>query len=88
MPERAFFYYLGHHLTACRTGEWKAHFHTQIGFGPSETRHQHDPPLLFYLGRDPSEKRSVTEQHPEVLAALQAAVEAHRAGITPGTPQR
>lgn len=88
LPERPFFYYSGAQLSACRIGEWKAHFHSQIGFGPRESRKQHDPPLLFHLGRDSSEKRDVAAQHPEVIATIQAAVKAHQAGVTPGTPQR
>jgi len=80
MPERAFFYYTGNQITACRIGEWKAHFHTQIGFGPPESRKKHDPPLLFHLGRDPSEKRSVTANHPDVLEKIRAAVAAHQSG--------
>ena len=87
LPERPFFYYSGAQLAACRLGEWKAHFHSQVGFGPPESRQKHDPPLLFHLGRDPSEKRDVAGQHPEVVAAIRAAVEAHRAGVVPGEPQ-
>jgi arylsulfatase A-like enzyme len=87
MPERAFFYYTGNQITACRIGEWKAHFHTQIGFGPPESRKKHDPPLLFHLGRDPSEKRSVTANHPDVLEKIRAAVAAHQAGVVTGKTQ-
>jgi arylsulfatase A-like enzyme len=85
-PPRPFFYYRGDQLFACRLGEWKAHFKTQAGYGQpmAET---HDPPQLFHLGRDPSEKRNVAADHPEVLAEIQKAVEMHKAEVEPGTPQ-
>ena len=86
LPARPFFYYRGDQLFACRLGEWKAHFKTQTGYG-QPMADAHDPPLLFHLGRDPSEKRNVAANHPEVLAEIQKAVETHRAGVVPGTPQ-
>lgn len=41
----------------------------------------HEPPLLFYLGLDPSEKRNVAADHADVLARIQVAVKAHRATV-------
>jgi arylsulfatase A len=86
LPERPFFYYRGNEIFACRLGEWKAHFQTQTGYGkPAPDRHE--PPLLFHLGRDPSEKRNVAARHAEVLARIQAAVDAHRETVVP-VPQQ
>ena len=86
LPERPFFYYRGDQLFACRLGEWKMHFKTQTGYGQPKPE-SHTPPLLFHLGRDPSEKRVVGADHPEVIARLRAAVDAHVAGVVPGKPQ-
>lgn len=86
LPARPFFYYRGEQIWAVRTGEWKAHFTTQIGFGQQKAE-QHDPPLLYHLGRDASEKRNVAAQHSEVLACIAEAVTAHKAGVVPGPPQ-
>jgi arylsulfatase A len=86
LPERPFFYYRGDRLFACRLGEWKAHFLTQTGYGQPQPE-THEPPLLYHLGRDPSEKRNVAEQHPQVLAKIRAAVDAHQAKMVPGEPQ-
>ncbi len=86
LPERPFFYYRGDRLFACRLGEWKAHFSTQNGFGQPKAE-AHEPPLLFHLGRDPSEQRNVAADHPDVLEKIRAAVVAHRAGLVPGQPQ-
>jgi arylsulfatase A len=86
LPPRPFFYYRGDQLFACRIGEWKAHFQTQTGYGQAKAE-AHDPPLLFHLGRDPSEKRNVATDHADVIAEIQRAVQAHREGVVPGTPQ-
>jgi arylsulfatase A len=84
--ETPFFYYRGDKLAACRLGPWKAHFITQAGYGQANPE-SHDPPLLFHLGLDPSEKRNVAADHPDVLARIQTAVESHQAGVVPGQPQ-
>lgn len=84
--ETPFFYYRGDKLAACRLGPWKAHFYTQTGYGQPNPE-QHDPPLLFHLGVDPSEKRNVADKNPDVLARIRATVEAHTAGVVPSEPQ-
>jgi len=86
LPPRPFFYYRGDQLFAARLGEWKAHFKTQTGYGQPKAD-THEPPLLFHLGRDPSEKRDAGAGHPEVLAQIQEAVQAHQSGVVPGEPQ-
>jgi hypothetical protein len=45
------------------------------------------PPLLVHLDRDPSEIRYVATIHSELLAQIQDALQAHRSGLVPGTPQ-
>lgn len=86
LATRPFFYYRGDQLFACRLGPWKAHFKTQTGYGQPKPE-AHEPPLLFHLGRDPSEKRNVAAEHPDVLAEIQAAVKTHQSGVVPGPPQ-
>jgi arylsulfatase A len=86
LPERPFFFYRGNQLFACRLGPWKAHFLTQSGQGAGRPQSQ-DPPLLFDLGRDPSEKRNVAAAHPDIVAQIQEVVKVHRAGVVPGVPQ-
>ena len=81
-----FFYYRGDQIFACRLADWKAHFRTQTGYGQAKLD-VHDPPLLFNLRRDPSERFNVAAQHPQVIAQIQQAVKAHRAAVVPGAPQ-
>jgi len=59
---------------------------TRPGYGASKPK-QHDPPLLFHLGHDPSEKFDVAEKHPDVIAEIHKLAEAHQAAMQPGEPQ-
>ena len=84
--ETPFFYYRGDKVAACRIGHWKAHFFTQTGYGQPQPE-LHDPPLLFHLGLDPSEKRNVAADHADVIARMRTALQLHAQGITAGEPQ-
>jgi arylsulfatase A-like enzyme len=86
LPPRPFFIYRGDQLFACRLGDWKAHFRTQTGYGEPKPE-SHDPPLLFHLPRDPSERFNVAAEHADVLAKIRAAVDKHQAAVVPGIPQ-
>ena len=59
------------------------HFLTQQSYGPDTKKIEpHDPPLLYHLGSDPSEKYDIAKQHPEVVAEIKAAVREHQANLT------
>lgn len=88
LPDRSFFYYRGQEVFACRLGPWKAHFITQGGWGIPGDRQRQNPPLLFHLHRDPSERFNRADNNPEMVATLRAAYEAHRDTVVPGPPQR
>lgn len=77
-----FIYYRGTTLYAARLGPWKAHFITRPAYG-NEKPQSHDPPLLFHLRIDPSEKLNVADKHLDVVAEITKAVERHRATVTP-----
>jgi len=85
-PRDTVIFYRGTRLMALRQGPWKAHFMTQAGYGQADPD-VHDPPLLFHLDHDPSERFDVAGEHPEVVAELVRAAEEHKAGVVPGTPQ-
>ena len=68
-PREVFFYYRGTQLYAARKGPFKAHFITQSGYGPDKPV-KHDPPLLYHLGHDPSERIDVSGAHPDVLVDI------------------
>ena len=79
-------YYRGGTLYAYRKGPWKMHFITEGAYGLPPERLQLEVPALYHLRRDPAERFDVAAQYPEVVADIQAAVEAHRAGLTIAPP--
>ncbi|RLS56581.1 MAG: arylsulfatase [Planctomycetota bacterium] len=81
-----YFYYRGTQLFAVRQGPWKAHFLTQPGYGQPKPD-AHDPPELYHLGIDPSERFNVAAQHAEVAKDLAKVAAEHRASFVPGPTQ-
>ncbi len=84
------YYYRGAELFAVRKGQFKAHFQTAPGYAGNriqEKFEKHDPPLLFNLAQDPSERFDVAEKYPEALADIQREVEQHTKNLVPGKPQ-
>ena len=70
-----------------RQGPWKLHLKTINPASGDEQPKVHDPPLLFHLGRDPSERVNVAAQHPAVIEQILKDVEKHRQDVKPGNPQ-
>lgn len=81
-PRNEMPYYRGGALYAYRKGPWKMHFITEGAYGLAPAKQEHEVPQLFHLQRDPAERFDVAVDHPEVVADIQAAVAAHRAGLT------
>jgi arylsulfatase A-like enzyme len=77
-PRNEMFYYRGSDLYAVRVGAYKAHLITEAGY-EANTRQVHNPPLLFDVEQDPSERFNVAVQHPEVLKEIQQVVAQHLA---------
>jgi arylsulfatase A-like enzyme len=84
--QQVLFFYVHTELMGVRKGPWKLHFKTQTEFAEKE-RVTHDPPLLYHLEHDPSEKYDVAREHPEVIADIRKEVERHLADLKPGKPQ-
>lgn len=85
-PRETMFYYRGRRLFAVRKGWYKAHFQTQPGYGGRRPE-KHDPPLLFHLGHDPSEKRNIAAKHPQIVAEIQKLAKQHQAEFKPPPSQ-
>jgi arylsulfatase A-like enzyme len=77
----AMFFYRDAQFYAVRKGPWKLHIITQAGYNDKPVKH--DPPLLFHLEHDPSERFDVAKEHPEVVADLMQEIERHRATVKP-----
>ncbi|MHC4330484.1 MAG: sulfatase family protein [Planctomycetota bacterium] len=85
-PRNTMFYYRGAKIYAVRKGQYKAHFFTKSAYGRDKEK-RHDPPLLFHLGHDPSEKHNIAKDHPEVIRDIQKEVALHLSNLTPGEDQ-
>ena len=82
-PRKSMFYYHDERLFAVRLGAHKAHFLTKTSYSAQKEAVVHDPPLLFDLGADPSEKYDIAAAHPDILREIQQLSESHRATIVP-----
>jgi arylsulfatase A-like enzyme len=82
-----FFYYRERELMAVRRGPWKLHVRTVAPASGEDESVVHDPPLLFNLDRDPSERFDVAERNPDVVSRLLEDIAAHRRKLKPGKPQ-
>lgn len=71
-----FMFYRGDRVFAVRMGKWKAHYITQTSY-PSGPLNYHNPPLLYDLEHDPSEKYNLAKGHPEIIEKITALKEAH-----------
>ena len=90
--EARMFYYFGDELWAVRKGPWKIHVKTTSpasvstwGDWPIE---EHDPPLLFHVEHDPSERHNIDDKHPDVVRELLELMKEHQRNLVPGKPQR
>jgi arylsulfatase A len=81
-PRTEMMYYQGVEIFAARVGPFKAHYVTQTAYR-GEAPVPHDPPLLFNLEEDPSEKFDVAARHPEVLERIEERVRAHKDTVAP-----
>jgi arylsulfatase A len=63
------YYYINNNLYAVRKGAWKAHFITHASYSPEAPVH-HDPPLLFNIDQDPSEKIDLAARFPDIVQEL------------------
>ena len=68
------YYYINQNLYAVRKGAWKAHFTTHPSYS-KELPVPHDPPLLYNIEADPSEKYDVSKQHPGIVEELRSMFE-------------
>ncbi len=83
-PRETLLYYRGRRVWAVRKGPFKAHFFTKPEWGHNLVEKQHDPPLLFHLDRDPSERFDISKHHPEVIAEIREILRKHQEDLVPG----
>lgn len=79
-PRDFFVFYRGDRVYAARLGPWKAHFITQTAY-PDGPRVSHDPPVLYQLNQDPSERLDLAAKNPEIIEEIYARMETHYASV-------
>jgi len=84
-PRDEMIYYRGQRVYAARKGLYKAHFMTELSFQKDNQFKRHDPPLLYHVEEDPSEKYNIASDHPEVIEEIQKMVENHCKTLGPPT---
>lgn len=82
-PRKRWFYPSG--SIAFRSGDYKIHTKTKIRSSNPDTRKRepmasHNPPLLFDLSKDISERTNIAAQHPEIVTRLLAEMNAFSNG--------
>ncbi len=86
-PRNSILYYRGTDLYAARLGDFKAHFITQGAYGEFGEREVHNPPLLFNVSQDASEKFNIAANHPEILEQINELVKDHKSNLIKGKDQ-
>jgi arylsulfatase A-like enzyme len=87
-PRTHVYHYLAAVLAAVRRGPWKLHLKT-INPGSSRDKAQaQNPPLLFHLMIDPSERIDVAGEHSDVIEQMKKDIDTHRQGMAPGPAQK
>jgi arylsulfatase A-like enzyme len=76
-------YYREDELFAVRMGPWKAHFKTVEKPYSGAIIEEHEPPLLFNIEVDPSERFNIAEDFPDILAEIKQVAERHRSNLDP-----
>lgn len=85
-PRQNMFYYREGKLFAARKGSYKAHFITRSGYGKDKEEY-HDPPLLYNLEHDPSEKYDISKDNPDAITEIRKEVALHLANLKIGEDQ-
>ncbi|MCA9190970.1 MAG: sulfatase [Planctomycetales bacterium] len=87
-PRQEMYYYRGFELMAVRNGPWKVHYQIQGSYG-TEPRQltKCEPPELYHLENDPSERYNLSAEHPEILTQISQLVATHQAHMQPAPSQ-
>lgn len=76
------YYYMRDEIYAIRKGSWKAHFITKPSYSKEEPK-KHDPPLLFNIDEDPSEKYEIGADYPEKIEEIKRIYKEHQKTVHP-----
>ncbi len=83
-PRNEMFYYRGRDLFAVRVGAFKAHMITQEVYVRGAEQIKYDPPLLFNVEQDPSERFNIANKYPEEIEKILKVVKEHQKNMIAG----
>lgn len=86
--ERTLYFWSDTELRAVRRGPWKLHIRTNNQVDQPTGARDADPPELYNLETDPSEKRNVSGEHPGITQELLALLATHKSQTKFGPLQR
>lgn len=86
-PRKSILFYRGTELYAARLSDFKAHYITQGAYGEFGERKEHNPPLLYNLSHDASEKFDIAKLHPDVIEQINALIDSHKSNLVKGKDQ-
>ena len=86
-PRKSVLYYRGTDLYAARLGDYKAHYITEGEYGMFGEREEHNPPLLYNLSVDPSERYNIADEYPDIIRKINESVKKHRNDLVKGKDQ-
>lgn len=79
-PRDEHFFYRDDELYAMRKGDYKLIYATKPTYAPGE-KVVYEIPHLYNVAHDPEERHNIAEQHPDIVAALEAITQSHRATL-------
>ncbi len=82
-PRQEMYYHQDVELYAVRSGWYKCYFKTMTSYIGQKEPDVHDPPLLFDLGSDPSEKYDIAAEHPDIIAKMRELAKKHLDSLKP-----
>jgi arylsulfatase A-like enzyme len=85
--EALHFYYAADQVRGVRQGPWKLHLVQSRTVAPNGQLVVDEPPLLYHLEHDPSERFNLAARNPEIVARLERLIEEHKKKIQRGEPQ-
>jgi arylsulfatase A-like enzyme len=85
--EALHYYYQADQVRGVRKGPWKLHLLPSRTIAQNGSLKVEQPPLLYHLTHDPSERFNRAAEHPEIVKELEGLIATHRETVKPGAPQ-
>lgn len=82
-PREEMFFYHGTRVFGARKGNYKLYFYKNNPMGYPEELERLEPPQLFNLQHDPSERFNIAEEYPAIVEEIEQMVGNHKGTVVP-----